>query len=175
MLPFGAAVADSGMTAANRLPPDAIDALARGETIEAIKRVRAATGLGLKEAKDLVDAYRQPGGGATGHASAAGPSSATSALNVGGGELIVPSAAAAALQRGNIIEAIKLIRDANRLGLKEAKAAVDHLHATSRTSSPLQAHPRRMPTVMQGDRGLGGWMVLAAVVVAAFAWWLLSL
>ena len=154
------------MTAANRLPPGAIDAIARGETIEAIKRVRAATGLGLKEAKDLVDAYRHPG-------AANRQSSATGALDGNGGELIVPSAAAAALQRGNIIEAIKLIREANRLGLKEAKAAVEHLHATSRTSSPL--HARRMPTVMQGDRGLGGWMVLAAVVVAAFAWWLLSL
>jgi len=162
------------MTAANRLPADAIDALARGETIEAIKRVRAATGLGLKEAKDLVDAYRHPGGGATGQASAVSPSTATGALNDNGGELIVPSAAATALQHGNIIEAIKLIREANRLGLKEAKAAVEHLHATSRTSSSRHPHPHRTPTVMQGDRGLGGWMVLAAVVVAAFAWWLLS-
>ena len=163
------------MTAANRLPPDAIDALARGETIEAIKRVRAATGLGLKEAKDLVDAYRHPGGSATGQASAASASTATGALNVNGGELIVPAAAATALQRGNIIEAIKLIRDANRLGLKEAKDAVEHLRTGPQTPSSLHAHPRRMPTVMQGDRGLGGWIVLAAVVIAAFAWWLLSL
>ncbi|MBC7988614.1 MAG: ribosomal protein L7/L12 [Luteimonas sp.] len=168
------------MTAANRLPPDAIDALARGETIEAIKRVRAATGLGLKEAKDLVDAYRHPGGGATSHAPGSGPSIAGRALNVtdastAGGALIVPSAAATALQRGNIIEAIKLIRDANRLGLKEAKDAVEHLRTGPQTPSPLHAHPRRMPTVMQGDRGLGGWIVLAAVVITAFAWWLLSL
>jgi len=175
MLPVGAAVADSDMTTANRLPPDAIDALARGETIEAIKRVRAATGLGLKEAKDLVDAYRLSDGGATRHASPVGRSTAAGARNDNGGEFIVPSAAATALQRGHIIEAIKLVRDANRLGLKEARDAVEHLRATSQTSSQLHAHPRRMPTVMQGDRGLGGWMVLAAVVVAAFAGWLLSL
>ena len=38
------------------LPPDVLEALEKGQTIEAIKRLRRATGLGLKEAKDLVDA-----------------------------------------------------------------------------------------------------------------------
>jgi len=48
--------------AANRadraLPPDAAMALARGDRIEAIKLVRAETGLGLKEANDWVEAQR---------------------------------------------------------------------------------------------------------------------
>lgn len=39
------------------LTPDAIGALRRGNKIEAIKLTRAATGLGLKEAKDCVDAW----------------------------------------------------------------------------------------------------------------------
>jgi hypothetical protein len=39
------------------LPPAALDAIKAGHAIEAIKIVREATGLGLKEAKDLVDAY----------------------------------------------------------------------------------------------------------------------
>jgi hypothetical protein len=39
------------------LPPAALSALRQGNKIEAIKEVRAAHGLGLKEAKDLVDAY----------------------------------------------------------------------------------------------------------------------
>ncbi|MFN8391828.1 MAG: ribosomal protein L7/L12 [Bdellovibrionota bacterium] len=39
------------------LPPTAISALERGNTIEAIKIVRQSHNLGLKEAKDLVDAY----------------------------------------------------------------------------------------------------------------------
>jgi hypothetical protein len=39
------------------LPPDAVGALERGRVIEAIKIVRVATGLGLKESKDAVDAY----------------------------------------------------------------------------------------------------------------------
>jgi hypothetical protein len=40
------------------LPPDAAMALARGDKIEAIKLVRAETGLGLKEAHDWVEAHR---------------------------------------------------------------------------------------------------------------------
>jgi Ribosomal protein L7/L12 C-terminal domain len=42
-----------------RIPPDAAAAAARGELIEAIKRTREATGLGLKEAKELVDRHVQ--------------------------------------------------------------------------------------------------------------------
>jgi len=41
------------------LPPSVLDALRRGETIEAIRLLREATGLGLKEAKDRVDAYQR--------------------------------------------------------------------------------------------------------------------
>lgn len=38
-------------------PPTAIPALEQGKTIEAIKIIRLECGLGLKESKDLVDAY----------------------------------------------------------------------------------------------------------------------
>ena len=40
-------------------PPAVLDALRRGKTIEAIKAYRAATGVGLKEAKDYVDELRR--------------------------------------------------------------------------------------------------------------------
>lgn len=40
------------------LPLNVREALDRGQTIEAIKRLRAATGLGLKEAKDRIDEVR---------------------------------------------------------------------------------------------------------------------
>ena len=40
------------------LPPEAIAAIDRGEWIEAIKLVREHTGLGLREAKDAVERYR---------------------------------------------------------------------------------------------------------------------
>jgi Ribosomal protein L7/L12 C-terminal domain len=37
------------------VPPPVIDALRRGKKIEAIKEYRAATGVGLREAKDYVE------------------------------------------------------------------------------------------------------------------------
>jgi ribosomal protein L7/L12 len=41
------------------VPADVREALERDETILAIKRLRQATGLGLKEAKDFVDEIRR--------------------------------------------------------------------------------------------------------------------
>ncbi|PKO50861.1 MAG: 50S ribosomal protein L7/L12 [Betaproteobacteria bacterium HGW-Betaproteobacteria-20] len=40
-----------------QLPLSAIDALKQGRKIEAIKLIRQLNGLGLKEAKDLIDDY----------------------------------------------------------------------------------------------------------------------
>lgn len=54
----------------HRLPPDAVEALARGDKIEAIKITRQHTGLGLKEAKELVD--RHEDGHERGHDSGRG-------------------------------------------------------------------------------------------------------
>jgi len=39
------------------LPPDVVEALKLGKPIEAIKRLRKSTGMGLAEAKALVDAF----------------------------------------------------------------------------------------------------------------------
>jgi hypothetical protein len=47
------------------LPADVLDALRRGNKIEAIKRMRDQTGLGLKEAKDAVEAYQPARGSQT--------------------------------------------------------------------------------------------------------------
>ena len=41
------------------LPADVLEAIHAGRKIDAIKRLRAQNGLGLKEAKELVDAYVQ--------------------------------------------------------------------------------------------------------------------
>lgn len=43
------------------LPPEVLAALQRGNKIEAIKQMRQLTGLGLKEAKDAVEASPQHG------------------------------------------------------------------------------------------------------------------
>ncbi len=92
------------------LPANVLDAARRGNTIEAIKLLRESTGLGLKEAKDAIDAY------ARGNSLPA----ATSASAVP-----IPASVAEALRRGNKIEAIKLLREQAGLGLKEAKDAVE--------------------------------------------------
>jgi hypothetical protein len=41
------------------VPADVRDALARGQTIDAIRQYRIATGVGLKEAKEFVDEIRR--------------------------------------------------------------------------------------------------------------------
>lgn len=41
----------------NPLPPDVLAALRAGHKIDAIRLMREATGLGLKEAKDAVEAF----------------------------------------------------------------------------------------------------------------------
>jgi ribosomal protein L7/L12 len=147
------------------IPPEAAAAIARGQLVEAIRIVRARNALDLKSAKEAVDAY------VAGHAG--------NARQVGlrpTRSLDFPAEASAALARGDLIEAVKLVRQANaQLGLKDAKDIVDQFRAGMSPVATPHAHPRRMPTVVQGDRGLGGWMALIAVVVITFAWWLLSL
>jgi ribosomal protein L7/L12 len=52
---------------------------------------------------------------------------------------IVPPEAVAALSQGNKIEAIKIVRAANRTGLKEAKEAVEAYVLTQPTLQTLLA------------------------------------
>src|SRR6185436_382395 len=91
------------------LPEDVLAALSRGETVEAVKRLRAATGLGLQEAKYLLDRHRQPSGGFAEERAAS---------------TAVPASVRNALAAGNKIEAIRLFREHSGVGLKEAKDAV---------------------------------------------------
>lgn len=152
------------MSARIELPPEAAAALARGEVMLAVKLVREATGVGLKEAHDAVRAH------ATGVPAA-------SARSPGG--FVFPDAAAAAVARGDFIAAIAQLREANPwLDLKSAKEAVDGLRR--RDVAPAKAAHRgamparpRVPTVVHGDSGRHGWLLaVLAAVLAAFAWWL---
>lgn len=45
------------MPKTNSIPPNAVAALNAGRKVEAIRIVRESQGIGLKEAKDLVDSY----------------------------------------------------------------------------------------------------------------------
>jgi ribosomal protein L7/L12 len=104
------------------LPPDVEmsvrDLIARHRKIEAIKLVRESTRLGLKDAKDLVDAMEtgHPVGARTGGpvpTGLLGPAGMVPASTRGRAEEL--------LAKGRLIEAIKLVRQETRFGLKEAK------------------------------------------------------
>jgi ribosomal protein L7/L12 len=98
----------------------AISALVTGgNKIEAIKRVRELTGLGLKEAKDYVE----------GLPLAALHELPTPAPPAGNDDLAAPDLAevSALLAGGNKIAAIKRLRELTGLGLKEAKDYVEGL------------------------------------------------
>ena len=148
------------------LPPDAMAAVARGQTVEAIRIVREATGLGLREARDAVEA----------HAARMQPSSQDAGTTTG---FVFPEVAAAAIARGEFINAIALLRKANpRLDLKAAKEAVEGFRLDpARASGPTKRnvhsqYAARVPTVVAGDSGRHGLVLLVVVVaLAALAWW----
>lgn len=94
--------------------------LATGNAITAIKRVRELTGLGLKEAKDYVDALQRGGAPPVLPAPAASKAPTASAPQL-------EQEARALLARGQKIEAIKRVRELTGWGLKEAKDYVERL------------------------------------------------
>jgi ribosomal protein L7/L12 len=96
--------------------PSVIEALDRGDVLEAIKRLRKTGGVGLAEAKAAVDELRRR---RTSHGF--GPASAASAA------AHVPPEVLAAIDRGETIQAIKRFREATGVGLAEAKSVVDEI------------------------------------------------
>ena len=131
----GASASSSPPVLPNNRPPVLLDPagehavrslLAGGNKLEAIKRVRELTGLGLKEAKDYVDSLplSSPAPMAT---PAPTPATATSSVDVQNDpqvrELLIA---------GNKIQAIKRVRELTGLGLKEAKDLVDAMERGDR-------------------------------------------
>jgi ribosomal protein L7/L12 len=140
------------LTPKDQFPAEAMAAVSRGQLIEAIKIVRERHGLGLKEAKDLVDRYR----GNFTHVRAATIAAETVEIAAQQGAH-VPKAALEALARGDMLEAVKIMQGTGGLGLKQALAAVE---AHKRQS------PRRIPTVAAGD-SRSGWLWIAVLLAAA--------
>jgi ribosomal protein L7/L12 len=128
-----------------------LDALQRGKTIEAIKLLRASGGMGLKQAKDVIDSY------ASGNAESAVAPGPLGAL---------PADVSAALHNGNKIEAIRLLRQRTGTGLKEAKDAVE---AVERASGPL--HGRLSPGEVPRS-GAGVWIAVALAAAAAIGYYI---
>ena len=137
---------------ANPLPAKVAAALQRGNLIEAIKLLRDAKGGGLKAAKDAIDDYLRV-------------KPATPALAVRPSmkaPSAVPPSVAQAIQAGNTIEAIKLMREQTGMGLKKAKDAVDGLRAQSQWSQG--GSPGEVPR----SSGAVWWVVIAVGAGAAY-------
>jgi len=135
------------------IPPDDIAriraALKNGNKIEAIKLLRAASGLDLAQAKDAIENFER------------NPDAAQFATQPAAPANVPPPAVLAALMAGNKVEAIKLHREANRIGLKEAKEAVEQI---------VREHPG-LPASVQ-KTGCLGLLVACALPVGALVAWL---
>lgn len=100
------------MPQAIEIPEAAKQALRQGNKIDAIKIVREKWGIGLAEAKDAVE-----------NAERGADPRPSGAIASPDGKF--PLEAVVALRQGDKIGAIKIVRTAFSLGLKEAKDAVD--------------------------------------------------
>ena len=115
-----------------------------GNKVEAIKRFRKITGVGLTEALQAITMIEERSGIAGGGAS--GGSASTSIRAVAAAvKAIDPKqirraeeAALAALRDNNVMEAIKRYRQHTGLGLKESKEAVDALGVVHRSEGRIK-------------------------------------
>ena len=98
-----------------------------GKKIDAIKLVREQTGLGLKEAKDVVEAIER------GETPNVQPVAAAVTHGVSGVDLDEINEL---LLQDKKIDAIKLYRERTGVGLKEAKDAIDAIEATGTPPLP---------------------------------------
>ena len=140
----------------NPLPSDVQSALDAGQKIEAIRRLQDATGLGLRAAREAVEAGALPGG---------------PPAPVRGGDL--PRDVERALDDGHLIRAMQLLRDSTNLSSEEAKrriAASPHYPGRNRaneTNGPAAG-------ASAVGRARVRFLVLIVVVGALMAWLLAS-
>jgi len=127
------------------LPAEALAALSRGQLIEAIKIVRTATGLGLKEAKDLVERYRDEQAPARDDALRA---KLEGIAHKHGMKL--PEAALTAMERGDLKAAMNLVR--------QAKESAPHAAGTARGAHTVSRETNRYGWL---------WALLALALLAA--------
>ena len=138
------------------LPSPVLEALRRGDTAEAIKLMRSSGGMGLMDAKAIIDA--QFGRPARAHAAAQASPPAAKPLAGPVFSSGLPPPVVDALQRGEKIQAIRLMREITGVGLKEAKDAVD---ASPYAATRSGLSPGEVPRT-----GRAIWAVIAAMLVA---------
>lgn len=81
----------------------------------------------------------------------------------------LPQAAVDALWKGNVIEAIKIVRLERNIGLKESK---DHVDAYLRGQPALQQ--KLQAAQAEAKQTVVRWLIGALAVAAAVAYWLMS-
>ena len=129
------------------LPADVVEAAESGNLVLAIKLLREQTNVGLKEAKDRIDEHVRG-------------SRAASTLDPADPEGL-PASVLAAMQLGDRIGAIRLLREQTGLGLKEARDAIEASAPRSTMSSPGEV-PRSRSRVW--------WLVVVAIMTALLAY-----
>lgn len=127
-----------------------------GQKIEAIKRYRELSGLGLKEAKDAIDAMEA--------GRSVPPPPMRSEISDAVTQATNMARVAGLVQSGNKLEAIRLYRETFGVGLKEAKDAVEQLAQGSSVSittgqKTKVPKPGHVPG-QQSGRGCGILLVL---------------
>lgn len=141
------------------LPDDVRAAIAGGRKIDAIRLLRERTGLGLVQAKAAVEAGSMPD---------AAPLPQQQPQGLPGS---LPSEVRAALAAGNLLQAIKLLRQAKGIGLKQAKAmAAEARRAVAPQGGQMGAGlaPGEVPR-----NSLSPGLVALVIVLAGAAWlWL---
>jgi ribosomal protein L7/L12 len=79
----------------------------------------------------------------------------------------IPQDAVAALHRGNKIEAIKLVREAQGIGLKEAKDLVEQFLRTDQTVQASFAQMR----AQSGGSSLRWWVIVIGIAALVLYFW----
>ena len=79
----------------------------------------------------------------------------------------MPAEALAALQQGNKIEAIRIVREAHGIGLKEAKDYVErHIEADPVLKAAIRAH-----TIQISPAQMLRFALVVALIAILFLWW----
>lgn len=138
------------------LPEDVRAALVDGQKIEAIRLLRERTGLGLAEAKAAVESGSLPD--AEAERGFAAP---------------LPPEVSAAVAAGNKVHAIKLLRRAKGIGLKQAKDIVDEASRT-RTPSGGRNPEGLSPGEVPRRSWSAGFVALILLVLGAAVWFLIK-
>lgn len=146
--PVAATAFASAPVASGGFPAAARTAISNGQTIVAIKIVREAYGLGLSEAKDLVEAYGKKG------------EAALKGLQPRGGVIDLPGEVVALIQGGHRDRAAQLLHGKFGLSAQDALSRVADYSGARHKSGAVGDSGR---TVSPGDSGGGAWWAVLAV------------